>query len=275
MQNPAGPDAISRHFEHAWVRELAVALDAGHGFHRFGFGIERSGMGTLSGGPQETAGDRRIAAAIALGVGISLAVLATVVLSPDGNAPVAVAPLPAHPFTVTRTTAGTATTQATLTATRAGDCRGGTTSRLSIPSLGITAPLIGEPLVHDSLSIPPDVQTVGWWTGGGQLVGSTGTVLVAGHVDWAGQGDGALYPLAGIQPGATICTTAATGAVASWAVSSAIAVAKTTLPQTVFAATGPRRLVVVTCGGAFDSQTGHYADNVVVRATPVADGDAS
>jgi hypothetical protein len=40
------------------------------------------------------------------------------------------------------------------------------------------------------------------------------------------------------------------------------------LPPEVFAAGGPPRLVLITCGGAFDRSTRHYADNVVVFADP-------
>ena len=36
-----------------------------------------------------------------------------------------------------------------------------------------------------------------------------------------------------------------------------------------FAQTGTARLALVTCGGAFDTRTHSYADNVVVLAEPV------
>ena len=40
------------------------------------------------------------------------------------------------------------------------------------------------------------------------------------------------------------------------------------LPQAVFDASGPRRLVLVTCGGTLEPD--HlYNDNIVVYATPV------
>ena len=38
----------------------------------------------------------------------------------------------------------------------------------------------------------------------------------------------------------------------------------------VFDTSGAPRLSLVTCGGVFNSQTGHYLDNVIVTATPVA-----
>lgn len=43
---------------------------------------------------------------------------------------------------------------------------------------------------------------------------------------------------------------------------------KGALPPDVFAADGPPRLVVVTCGGPFDEATGHCRDDVALVATP-------
>jgi hypothetical protein len=40
------------------------------------------------------------------------------------------------------------------------------------------------------------------------------------------------------------------------------------LPETLFASGGTRRLVLVTCGGAFDATTHQYADNVLATAVP-------
>jgi hypothetical protein len=39
------------------------------------------------------------------------------------------------------------------------------------------------------------------------------------------------------------------------------------LPVEIFARTGPERLRVVTCGGAYDPETG-YEENLVVTAVP-------
>lgn len=40
------------------------------------------------------------------------------------------------------------------------------------------------------------------------------------------------------------------------------------LPPDLFGATGPPRLVLLTCGGAFDPLTQQYSSNVTVYATP-------
>jgi hypothetical protein len=43
---------------------------------------------------------------------------------------------------------------------------------------------------------------------------------------------------------------------------------KQSLPSEVFSTRGPPRLVLITCGGPFNTATHHYRDNVVVYAVP-------
>ena len=45
---------------------------------------------------------------------------------------------------------------------------------------------------------------------------------------------------------------------------------KSTLPLDVLASYGRPRLALLTCGGAFDERTRHYADNIVVVGLPEA-----
>jgi hypothetical protein len=56
----------------------------------------------------------------------------------------------------------------------------------------------------------------------------------------------------------------------TYRVSEVVAVPKDTAPVGEwFDREGSRRLVLVTCGGEFREDIGHYADNVVVTADPV------
>lgn len=142
-------------------------------------------------------------------------------------------------------------------------------NEVDIPSLDTTAPLLAEPLARGFLTIPPDVHDVGWYRGGGQLGAKTGTLLLAGHVNYVGQGWGAFGHLADLRRGATVFTTDAAGAVQAWRVTAVTAMLQADLPQGIFDASGPRRLVLVTCGGTLEPD--HlYNDNVVVYATPVS-----
>ena len=152
--------------------------------------------------------------------------------------------------------------------TKTGSETGGlAANEVDIPSLGVTAPLLAEPLVRGYLTIPPDVHDVGWYSGGGQPGATTGTLLLAGHVNYVGQGWGAFGHLADLRRGAAVFTTDSAGAVQAWRVTAVTAMQQTRLPQDIFDASGPRLLVLVTCGGTLEPD--HlYNDNVVVYATP-------
>src|SRR5699024_8983131 len=72
---------------------------------------------------------------------------------------------------------------------------------LVLGGIGVEAP-IGQATVPGGVLTPPhDVSKVGIWTGGAPLDSETGTTLLAGHVNLVGQGRGALFDLALMQPG--------------------------------------------------------------------------
>jgi hypothetical protein len=177
--------------------------------------------------------------------------------SPTTDSPTRAAPLPARQFTIRPLEVAVGPLP------DIGD------SRLVVPSLGIDAPVISVGITDAQLDVPGDVHMVGEWSGGATPTGTSGTVLIAGHVNWAGQGPGALAHLASIAPDATVLLSTPRGTATTWSVTSVEAVTKADLPQTIFDRSGPHRLVLVTCGGAFNSATGHYKDNIVVTATPL------
>ena len=152
-------------------------------------------------------------------------------------------------------------------------------SHLVIGSLCINAPIL--PVYqrpNGSLVIPYDVHEIGMWDGGAQLTSPDGkplrqgATLLVGHVDYAGQGNGTLYDLYQVQPGAIVYASDASGHVTRWRVTSLTVVLKSELPSWVFAGrTGPRKLVIVTCGGPADYVHGYgysYRDNVIAAAVP-------
>jgi hypothetical protein len=152
-------------------------------------------------------------------------------------------------------------------------------SHLVIGSLCINAPIL--PVYqrpNGSLVIPYDVHEIGMWDGGAQLTSPDGkplrqgATLLVGHVDYAGQGNGTLYDLYQVQPGAIVYASDASGHVTRWRVTSLTVVLKSELPSWVFAGqTGPRKLVIVTCGGPVDYVQGYgysYRDNVIAVAVP-------
>ncbi|HLH99864.1 MAG TPA: class F sortase [Acidimicrobiales bacterium] len=157
---------------------------------------------------------------------------------------------------------------------------GGQGATLVVPALGVRAPIVAEGAVNGSMEIPSDIHEVGWYDGidgGGAATtaahpapwpGQPGVSVLAGHVDWAGEGPGALYYLGQLQVGDPLEVIGSNGAVSRWQVSQApVTISKEALPTDLFVNTGPPKLAIVTCGGPFDSATGHYLDNVIVWAS--------
>lgn len=222
-----------------------------------------------------------VAAGLTLGALLILTGATTVKAHPE--------PLPAHQFAITPAQAralptGTASTiptvkpsvgtkpGATSTSHHPGPCSTDTSAmRISVPSLCIDAPVLTEDMVHGSFQIPDDVRKVGLDRDSAPLDSPVGTTIVAGHVDDANQGQGSFYPLTRAQPGAVIVVVDSAGRQTRWRVFRIASYSKTALPITIFDTTGPRQLVLVTCGGKLLYQPGYghtYADNVLVYATP-------
>ncbi|KQX64388.1 hypothetical protein ASD06_09395 [Angustibacter sp. Root456] len=131
-------------------------------------------------------------------------------------------------------------------------------------------------LPDGNLVIPEDVRTVGWWRSGAAPGSPVGTVVLAGHVDSASAGPGALFHLDDAPVGSRITLsgdridTSGTASSQVYEVVGRRRYAKAALPAaSLFAQGRTPRLVVITCGGDFDPVTRHYTDNVVVFAEPV------
>jgi Sortase domain len=150
-----------------------------------------------------------------------------------------------------------------------------------IPPLGVAAPIVETGAVGvpgtAPLTIPADVHTVGCWDGivtngasrtkvAAPAPGDPGVAIIAGHVDSATAGPGALYYLQ-LDVGDTIRIAGFDQRTTTWIVRSTPQLTlKTALPQSLFKTTGTPTLAIVTCGGPFDASTGHYQDNVIVWA---------
>jgi hypothetical protein len=149
-------------------------------------------------------------------------------------------------------------------------------SHLYIPSLRVAAAIVDDPSIGNELIGPGDIATVGRWTGGASLDAEAGpgTVDLAGHVNYAGKGDGALHDLYELTPGALIITTDAGASTTTWYVTALQVRAKDDLPTDLFTGEGPRTLKLITCGGALRHVAGSrggyytYADNIIVTARP-------
>lgn len=155
-------------------------------------------------------------------------------------------------------------------ATGAPSAGGSTPTSIRIPSLGIRARVepVGIDLRHGTLGIPGNIEDAGWWRDGATPGSASGAILIAGHVDSARAGTGAFFALGKARAGDRVQLLTAGRGTYTYRVVSVRTYPKRALPVGIYSSRGSRRLVLVTCGGPFDSTTGHYADNVVVTAAP-------
>lgn len=141
---------------------------------------------------------------------------------------------------------------------------------VALPDLGITAPIDPVGLEPDrSMEIPDDVARVGWFSPGAAPGDAAGSAVLSGHVDSREQGPGALFDLRTASPGDEVRVTLENGEELVYAVTGLARYGKAELPtDELFRRDGAHRLVLITCGGAFDSESRSYEENVVVIAEP-------
>lgn len=143
---------------------------------------------------------------------------------------------------------------------------------LAIPSLGIRAQIVPVTILNPrsqvpEVPVPEDPASVGISTAGAQPCARQGTTLLVGHVARY-RVKGALWPLAGVESGTELFLRCGDGSVATYRAAGPPAVRdKRELDPGINSATGPHRLVVVTCGGPV-LPDGHYRDNVVATFMP-------
>jgi len=223
--------------------------------------IHRPRRGRLTSPPLGRPGHRRrsLRGALALvalgGVGLGAAAVVTAGRQPPsvfvGTVPVTAVPAP------------TATPASTVTIAAAN-----ADVDLNMPTLGVRAPVVAASVGADgALEVPDDIATVGWWSGGASPGAPQGSIVIDGHVDSATQGRGAFFRLHDLRPADPVVITTG-GTTLRYAVTGVRQYPKQALPADVFDQNIAARLVLISCGGAFDKQTRSYADNIVVYAVP-------
>lgn len=99
--------------------------------------------------------------------------------------------------------------------------------------------------------------------------GAIGPAIIAGHINYSGH-QGIFANLPDMRPGEHIYVGRADGTVAEFTVTKKVVTPKTDFPKGgVFAPTTAHELILISCGGGYDSLTHHYYDNVIVYATEV------
>lgn len=144
---------------------------------------------------------------------------------------------------------------------------------LAIAALGVKSTVVTTTMDDGrSVVVPEDVLLTGWYDGSRRLGARQGSTVIVGHRDSAAQGSGALYGIEELPIGARIRVSTSDGTTYDFTVQSIEVIDKANLPSQaprIFTRSGPHRLVLITCGGAFDPSAGSYLSNVVVTATPV------
>jgi sortase (surface protein transpeptidase) len=140
--------------------------------------------------------------------------------------------------------------------------------KLQIPSIGVSAPIEQVGLLTDGeVQTPPlTVHNLTGWYKYGPTPGEDGASVILGHVDDY-QGLSVFYYLKDLTKGDQIGVTLADGITANFVVDGLQKASKDNFPtQQVYGKIGYPGLRLITCGGTFDSATGHYDANIIVYA---------
>lgn len=138
---------------------------------------------------------------------------------------------------------------------------------LTIPAIGVSTPLIQLGLTTTgTLQVPSSTTVAGWYTGSPRP-GQTGAAVIAGHVD-SQAGPAVFFRLRLLEAGQLVYVRRADGSLAVFRITAVQIYLKTQFPtKFVYGPLPDAQLRLITCGGTFDSTTGHYLSNVVVSAT--------
>ena len=144
--------------------------------------------------------------------------------------------------------------------------------RIRLDRLGIDMRVTAEGLdARGAMALPANAAEAGWYRYSPGLAAQKGATVIAAHIDSRHDGIGPFSRLKNATAGDTITVYGSDGSAVAYTVTQLRQVGKIDAPMAdVFDTSGAPRLSVVTCGGAFNSQTGHYLDNVIVTATAVA-----
>jgi hypothetical protein len=138
---------------------------------------------------------------------------------------------------------------------------------LRIPAIGVQTRLVRLGLTASgALQVPPTAAVAGWYTGSPRP-GAVGAAVIAGHID-SRTGPGVFFRLRLLRPGDMVYVRRTDGSLAVFRVTAVQAYLKTKFPTSaVYGAVPDSELRLITCGGTFDSATGHYLSNVIAFAS--------
>jgi sortase (surface protein transpeptidase) len=146
-------------------------------------------------------------------------------------------------------------------------------THLEIPAIGVSSDLLELGLrPDDTVEVPPlAADSQAGWFRYSPTPGELGPAVLLGHVDSAEYGPGVFFDLGALRAGDQVTVNRDDGTAAVFAVDRVASYPKDQFPTLeVYGNTDHAALRLITCGGAFDSTTRSYRDNIVVYASLVA-----
>jgi LPXTG-site transpeptidase (sortase) family protein len=141
----------------------------------------------------------------------------------------------------------------------------GVPERVTIPAIGVNAPLVPVGLKPDGSVQTPQFGDAAWYRPG-PVPGAAGPAVLLAHVDSKAKGPDVFHRLHQLKPGERV-TVHYRDASTTFTVTATEQIAKTALPTSrIWNGTKKPVLRLITCGGAFDSIAGSYLDNIIVYA---------
>lgn len=141
---------------------------------------------------------------------------------------------------------------------------------LSIPTADIRMPVDAVGVADDGqMEVPARAERAGWYRFGTTPGATSGTAVIAAHVDSVASGLGPFARLVDVAVGDVVEVTGDDGSLHRYAVTERIAIPKSAVPwDDLFTRDGPHRLALVTCGGTWRPEARSYSDNVILLAVP-------
>lgn len=143
-------------------------------------------------------------------------------------------------------------------------------TEVSIPRLGVSAPIIDLSLKPDRrMEVPSNGTDAGWFTSS-PTPGELGPAIIAAHVTHRSR-PAVFFDLSRMRTGDQIEVAREDGTTATFSVTGVGQYPKQKFPsEKVYGSVDHAALRLITCGGILDGETGSHVDNVVVYAELVS-----
>lgn len=139
-------------------------------------------------------------------------------------------------------------------------------TKVTLPGLGVSAPIIDLKLKSDKrMEVPDNGTDAGWFTSS-PTPGELGPAIIAAHVTKKSK-PAVFFKLSGMRKGDKIQVAREDGTTATFGVTRIGQYPKAKFPsEEVYGSVNRASLRLITCGGVLDGDTGVHVDNVVVYA---------